>query len=607
MNAAWWAQPFAPDGSAASEGIQRQLGAPRADPLTVLVRETAQNSWDARRHGATVEFSMDLSRPDAAVRAAWRELVLPGSERLSGVDLAACLESPRTTFLTVSDRGTSGLGGPLRADRVAAGPSDFVDFVRNVGEPRSKQLSGGTYGFGKGVLYTTSAIGLVVIRTRCIWEGGVQTRVIGAALGRSFSRGGRRYTGRHWWGRVADDGCPDPVLSRDADALARALGFPERAPNELGTDVLIVDAQLGTVHDDDAETARDRDLDDAGEYLASAMLWHLWPLLLSSDGESAPMRCAVSAGGTRISIPDPSSVLRLRPFVDAYRAAHGANGEVLERKRPLTQLGRFAARTHMAPIRRHWTDAAVPFDGAAHHCALMRQAGLVVRYRPGPPFPEPTVQYGAVFRSLGEVDDAFAESEPPTHDDWVVEKLVDRDQRSRVRTALKRVDERLNAIAAQGVDRRSGDDGQPPLGALSSRMSTLVPVAGGAGAEDPPGGRRRSGGIRRGRPGARITDGPRLTLRNGLPVIVASLQADATAELLLVTVTASVALDTGEESDPPAGADSPEVLELLSEDRRKRVAGPCLRLASDDPRRWTVFVRPAAGAATRVRVSAVSG
>lgn len=606
MIATWWPQPFAPEGSAASEGIQKQLGAPRADPLTVLVRETAQNSWDARRNGATMEFSMDLSRPDAATRAAWKELVLPGSERLSGVGLAACLESPTTAFLTISDRGTTGLGGPLRADQVSTGPSDFVDFVRNVGEPRSKQFSGGTYGFGKGVLYTTSSVGVVVIRTRCIWEGAVQTRIIGAALGPSFDKDGRRYTGRHWWGHIADDQCPDPVLNREADAVAHALGLPERPPTELGTDILIVGAQLGTVHDDDAETARDRDLDDAGEYLASAMLWHLWPLLLPSDGESAPMRCAVTAGGRRIEVPEPSSVLRLRPFVDAYHAAHGPEAEVLERKRPLTPLGRFAARTHMTPTRAHWTDAAAPFDGAAHHCALMRQAGLVVRYRPGPPFPEPAVQYGAVFRSLEEVDDAFAESEPPTHDDWVVEKLVDKEQRSRVRTALKRVDERLSTIAAQGVDGRPAAGEQPPLGALSSRLSTLVPAAAGAGAEQPAGGGRASRGSRRGRPGARITDGPRLTRRDGVPVIVASLQADPSAELLLVTVTTSVALDTGEETDPPAGADSPEVLELVSEDGRERIAGTSLLLGPDDPRRWTVFVRPAAGAVARVRVSAES-
>ena len=34
-------------GNLASEGVKNQLGRPRLDQLTVLIRESVQNSWDA--------------------------------------------------------------------------------------------------------------------------------------------------------------------------------------------------------------------------------------------------------------------------------------------------------------------------------------------------------------------------------------------------------------------------------------------------------------------------------------------------------------------------------------------------------------------------------
>ena len=71
--------------------------------------------------------------------------------------------------LTISDRGTTGLGGPLRSDEVPLPGErpDFVNFVRNVGEHKTVELSGGSYRFGKGILYNVSlAADVVVCRQR---------------------------------------------------------------------------------------------------------------------------------------------------------------------------------------------------------------------------------------------------------------------------------------------------------------------------------------------------------------------------------------------------------------------------------------------------------
>src|SRR4029079_6369247 len=138
-------------------------------------------------------------------------------------------------------------------------------------------------------------------------------------------------------------------------------------------DVVVIGARLGSTADiADPENQYPRTVREAGEYVASAMLWHLWPLLLPRDGSFA-LRCQVRANGRRISVPDPRQVVRLKPFVDAYVDLSGGRGQAVRRQRPATQLGQFVARAHMAPTRRALEDVAAPFDGNGQHCVLLRE------------------------------------------------------------------------------------------------------------------------------------------------------------------------------------------------------------------------------------------
>lgn len=58
----WFSQPYPPEGASAAEGIRNQLGRPELDLLTILVRESAQNSWDARvrQPAPTVDYRIDM-------------------------------------------------------------------------------------------------------------------------------------------------------------------------------------------------------------------------------------------------------------------------------------------------------------------------------------------------------------------------------------------------------------------------------------------------------------------------------------------------------------------------------------------------------------------
>ena len=149
---AWFAQRYPPGGAVAGDGIQKQLGTPQLDPLEVLVREAAQNSWDAKLSAErSISFCLYFSTLRDEKLHRWRTTVGEG-EHLDTFQLQEVLRDDEVTVLTVSDRRTTGLGGPTRSDQATGEDPDFVNFIRNVGEPRDTELGGGFDGFGKGSL-----------------------------------------------------------------------------------------------------------------------------------------------------------------------------------------------------------------------------------------------------------------------------------------------------------------------------------------------------------------------------------------------------------------------------------------------------------------------
>ena len=167
MSGEWWSQPFPPDGTISSAAMPRALGTPSLDPLVVLLREASQNSWDARTADSEqveIGFSLETMTPQRTAR--FREILLPGPHNTALTHTE--FFDRNAVLLAVSDRGTSGLGGPLRSDAPVEGSADFVNFMRNVGEPRDRNLGGGTYGFGKGILFSVSVPSAILVDTVCV-------------------------------------------------------------------------------------------------------------------------------------------------------------------------------------------------------------------------------------------------------------------------------------------------------------------------------------------------------------------------------------------------------------------------------------------------------
>ncbi|MFF1277117.1 hypothetical protein ACFVZC_27495 [Streptomyces marokkonensis] len=477
MEASWYSQPYPPEGASAAEGIRNQLGRPELDLLTILVRESAQNSWDARLPDSSVpvDYGIDMWTVTPAHAGAWRTLLPAGAPtNPDHFPLRNTLRHPVIRVLAVSDRGTRGLGGPTRANDAVGADRDFVSFIRNIGEPRDRALGGGTYGFGKGIFYLLSKSGSVLVHSRCrTSEGGYETRLIGCTLWKSYvatERGeDRRYTGRHWWGDTSGD-VVEPFVGTAADAAAQRLGLRPFGPQETGTTVVVIDPNL-----DEFEQPT-----DAADYLAETIAWHLWPKMISTDGKSSAMRFSVTCDGVPCEVPDPRTTSPLHMFVKAYEVMKSGQGRGLACLKPKKHLGRLGLDKRIMPaLERSRARELLGIEDVVHHVCLMRPAELVVTYRPGPKPPSIHQGYAGVFRADESMDEVYAKAEPPTHDAWNPHSL-ERPESTYVHTTFTRIGEALNGLLSLNGNAGQGA-GTVALGAASSYFSGLVGGAWGIG------------------------------------------------------------------------------------------------------------------------------
>ncbi len=467
----WIPERLPPSGGLSAEGFYKLLGRPSLDPLTVLVRETAQNSWDARPHGArTVRFDLDLRQATDGFREVLRAEVFKSAADVQGTLLSQALNDRELHVLIVSDRGTRGLDGPATADEVSTdGKQNWANFVLNAGKSKTEGNTGGTYGFGKTIAYVVSQANSVIIHSRTTHRGKTVTRLIAAAIGNRFVRDGKNFTGRHWWG-VNDDGAPLPIEGAAAEALAARLGMPAFKDGELGTNVMIVSPDLGQ-----------RTPGQAVTFLTESILWHLWPKLVPRKDGVAPLHCSVRHDGVQVPIPAFTSRPPLARFVEAYQdLVMGEEASLTFQKRPIERitpkkmtLGHlgtvpFAREQRAVVDDGHDPDddesppPASPFtNSAAHHVALLRGPELVIEYLAGPIAPDPAIEWAGVFRAADEFDGIFARAEPPTHDAWNPDTVDDRMEKNILRKVLRDIQ--------RAVTERWGTIAPPPTkGAVST-------------------------------------------------------------------------------------------------------------------------------------------
>jgi hypothetical protein len=393
---------------------------------------------------------------------------------------------------------------------------------------------------------------------------------------------------------VPEDGHTRPLLDGEAEATASRLGLPRFDEHATGTTVAVVGVDLGRRQGDDGDAVRDPE--EAADYIVSTMLWNLWPRMIR--GRPHRLVCSMRRDGFVSEVSDPEELIELAPFVKAYRAlSEEGSHEVPPRKSEPREIGRFAVSKGMAALRPNpLLAAAAPFDGRAHHCARMRHADLVVDYLPGEAPTDESVQYGAVFRSSPEADAYFAEAEPPTHDDWVLNGLRGT-ARGVVQLATGFIRERLRD---QATPSSAIPEGKAPLAAFAARLSGLMTAEGdlaeGSVRRDAPVGGRRSSSS------PRFIVAPHLVEEDCMPVIVGVVQFPLWASTRVVTAEPVIVLDSGvEPSDGRAG--SPAAMGWRSTETDPPVDGAELVVERSSDRVWEVRVRPSADAVVRVKLA----
>lgn len=611
----WWPKQFGP-GDIDGDGALKLLGRPTLHPVSVLVRETAQNSWDARVDDQ-VRFTVHGHTLKGRALGALREKVFANPGK--GTDLKSVLSKDAVPVLEISDRGTTGLGGPLRNDRVHdSDTTDYIDFVLNIGAKRDKAMGGGTYGFGKTISYIASSAHTVLIWSRCQEDGKLQSRLIGSAFGDRFEQRGKRYTGRQWWGqRTSDGNLVEPVTGKPADKIAQSVFRSRFDGDETGTSLLIIDPQI-------LELNLAELVDACGE----AVLWHLWPKLVSPPRarKARPMEIRLELEGNEIELPDPKAHPILSHYVSSLQAVRTAQKSgaapssvlttvnEIELLRPPASLGHLAVTRAPTPAGASTSEAdensIAPIGIPFHSVALMRhQAELVVTYLP---LSRPTtegVDYAGVFRTTEAVDDFFAASEPPAHDVWEPQGMLDKSAKRHVNVALKRIKETWRDVVNPPVaadDRPSAGGSE---GFLSAELGDLVIGLDGtrAGSALPaprpaPPGNGGGSALGGGRPKLVLVGSGSHALRGSTSLAMIAFRLEGPVEGYAVECTAGIGYDGGTDADPDAVSVEGFVPEHLAAGRvvvptRK---GKTMDLDAAAAREWTVIVSHEQGLAVDI-------
>lgn len=302
----WLYERFSRNGGSGARGLRRTLSGSGLKEAHRLGREIPQNTGDAERGGGPVRLTFRLMRFNGAKREALLKLLQTDSLKARGV--LANLPDP-LPILFIEDTGTLGLGGVEQADEVTGDPTRknrYVGLCMTFGDADKNAAGGGTFGFGKSVLWNVSRAQIVLFHSRFDPEplaGGVTSRLVGCALFDTHAHGGKRFTGRAFLGRTHGDDYTRPLTGDEADRLAAQIGFVARkTPADTGTSIAVVDSHFDTR--------------DHLEKIREGIERYYWPRIIDNR-----LEVRFFDGAEELDPPRPRLRNDLRPYIEAYERA----------------------------------------------------------------------------------------------------------------------------------------------------------------------------------------------------------------------------------------------------------------------------------------------
>jgi hypothetical protein len=409
--ARWLFKPLSGIGQVPARAVTETLEGSGLRLEEQLAREAIQNSCDAASPDKKVRVRFRIAQLseesvkkqffDALQIASFEDRCKVVGSKALGLHPDNCIENRHrpVQLLYIEDYGTHGLTGDP-----ADPESHAYRLLFSIGLTEKEQAyeasTGGSYGFGKGVLARTSRIRIVIAYSVFPEDsGGVVKRVLGASYLRKHEYDGKTWTGWSRYGPGFDVDQPVAVEGDAADRLARALGFTVRSETDIGTSLLVPDVDL-----------------NATELVHGVEKWW-WPRI--EDGR-LEVEVHDATGGCRL--PSPRERTQLRPFIECYRLALGL-GQPVERHQRVGKFNRLKGKAlgswalQRLPMVEETPDNEHCLNELLGAVALIRQPRMVVQYhRPIPTRPDPTV-VGVVVADT-EVDYVLKLSEPPNHDRW---------------------------------------------------------------------------------------------------------------------------------------------------------------------------------------------
>lgn len=514
----WFPEPFG-QGGLEGIGTEKLLGRPHIEPLELLVREAAQNAWDARSGAHIPEFGVVARILSNRDKDYLRGTVF--SEAGQSTQVETMLARRNIGVLELHDRGTTGLNGPVRADaaRTPGEPTNFVDLVFNVGTANKNGSTGGSFGFGKTSAFRASRSRLVIYWSVCMTSQGREQRLIVGGLGKAFDRHGKRYTGRHWWGSLDGDRVV-PVTGDLAEEVGERLFSRGFDPEETGTSIMVLDTDPSMLTFSDQGTRTEVEpgmITGIHTRIRRMMYRNLWPKVADIDGRPA-MKLWV--GETPLTPAEEAEqfpeLASYRVALDAVRTAQSTGSfsatpstfvREIRTKRPKALVGRLAITWAMEPpadnlvgVGRSDRYVEVPWNSV---CWMRNQAELVVRYREYSALSMTGIRWAAVFKPEQEMDAAFSSAETPAHDDWIHTSMDTKAERTYVKRGIELIWEEVrDFLASMQVQPEQGSE--QSTGALATALSDLTASAPDRAVKSPP--RPPRGNEGHSTPGPQVSD-----------------------------------------------------------------------------------------------------
>lgn len=284
--------------------------------LDLLVRESVQNSLDARKENAP-NVEVDISVGEFKSRN------LTGHLEKIESGLNSRYSSLTCKYIAIRDTNTQGLTGPVRYSEVKNNVfGNLLKLVYEICKPQQNEGAGGSWGLGK-TIYFRLGIGLVLYYSRIYQNGRFQSR-LAACLVEDETKSGALIPGSGvrrgiaWWGKrdgVTGSNTIPIDNEKEISKILDIFGIPPYVNSETGTTVIIPyineENLLNEVYAKNEPTEhKPYWAGSVQEYLKVAIQRWYAPRLLNSSYPYGPYLVA-KVNGERIKVSQMLSTFRL--------------------------------------------------------------------------------------------------------------------------------------------------------------------------------------------------------------------------------------------------------------------------------------------------------